>query len=78
VIGPLAEIVTKREARLLVLPDAAWETETGRPTADPVPALIWGKGVEALRTLPFHEEGAALAGEPVAPGYGLIEYVRSL
>jgi len=78
VVGPLADIVAKREARLLVLPDAAWDTETGRPMADPVPALIWGKGVEALRTLPFHEEGAALAGEPVAPGYGLIEYVRSL
>jgi len=78
VIGPLADIVAKREARLLVVPDAAWDTETGRPTADPVPALIWGKGVQALRTLPFHEAGAALAGEPVAPGYGLIEYVRSL
>jgi 2,3-bisphosphoglycerate-independent phosphoglycerate mutase len=78
VVGPLADIVAKRGARLLVLPDAAWDTASGKPTADPVPALIWGRGVEALRSLPFHEEGAAKAGEPVAPGYGLIDYVRSL
>ncbi|MHC4450767.1 MAG: hypothetical protein ACYS0E_11635 [Planctomycetota bacterium] len=78
VVGPLADIVAKRGARLLVLPDAAWDTQSGKPTADPVPALIWGKGVEALRALPFHEQGAAKAGEPVAPGYGLIDYVRSL
>ncbi|MEM8883557.1 MAG: hypothetical protein AAGD14_05795, partial [Planctomycetota bacterium] len=78
VVGPLADVVAKRKARLLVVPDAAWSTEEGVPSADPVPALIWGKGIDSLRTLPFHEEGAAMAGEPVAPGYGLIDYVRSL
>jgi len=78
VIGPLADIVAKAGARLLVLPDSAWETEFGRPTSDPVPALVWGKGIEALRELPFTEEGAGLAGEPIAPGYGLVEYVRAL
>jgi len=78
VIGPLADLVAKAGARLLVLPDSAWETDFGRPTSDPVPALIWGKGIESLRELPFTEEGAALAGEPIAPGYGLVEYVRSL
>jgi 2,3-bisphosphoglycerate-independent phosphoglycerate mutase len=78
IVGPLADVAAKRGARLLVLPDAAWDTKTGTPSADPVPALIWGKGVEALRTLPFHEQGAGMAGEPIAPGYGLIEYVRSL
>lgn len=78
IVGPLAEVAQKRGARLLVLPDAAWGTESGTPSADPIPALIWGAGIEALRTLPFHEQGAGMAGEPIAPGYGLIEYVRSL
>ena len=78
VIGPLAEIVGKAGGRLIVTPDAAWETERGCPTADPVPALLWGAGVESLRQLPFTEEGAAQGGEPIAPGYGLVEYVRSL
>ncbi|MHC4952447.1 MAG: hypothetical protein ACYTGZ_01035 [Planctomycetota bacterium] len=78
VIGPLAELVATAGGRLLVLSDSAWQTERGRPTGDPVPALIWGKGIEALRELPFTEAGAAMAGEPIAPGYGLVEYVRSL
>jgi len=78
VIGPLADVVAKAGARLLVLPDSAWETGFGRPKSDPVPALIWGKGIESLRELPFTEAGAALAGEPIAPGFGLVEYVRSL
>jgi len=78
VIGPLADVVAKAGARLLVLPDCAWETGFGRPTSDPVPTMIWGKGIDALRELPFSDEGAALAGEPIAPGFGLVEYVRSL
>lgn len=78
VIGPLAEVVRKAGGRLIVTPDAAWDTGNGRPTADPVPALLWGEGVQGLRELPFTEEGAAGGGEPIAPGYGLVEYVRSL
>lgn len=76
VVGPVAELVARRRARLLVLPEAARDTASGAPLGDPVPALLWGAGVRAVSARPFTEEGAASAGEPLAPGHGLLAYVR--
>jgi 2,3-bisphosphoglycerate-independent phosphoglycerate mutase len=75
-VGAVADVVAACGGRLLVLPDLARETETGRPLDDAVPALLWGAGVEAVSPRPFTEEGAAAAGEPLGPGYGILPYVR--
>lgn len=77
-VGPVARMVENAGARLLVLADTARESRSGRALADPVPALLWGTGVEALTHRPFTEAGAAEAGEPLAPGHGLLAYVRHL
>ena len=76
--GPLAELTASRQGRLLVLPDAARETDTGHPLADPVPALLWGAGVAAVAAHPFTETGALAAGRALEPGYGVVAYVRNL
>ena len=75
-VGPLARAVGKRGGRMLVVPDAAWSTEGGHPLPDPVPALLWGDGINTLSVRPFNEAAAAGAGEPVAPGHGLLAYVQ--
>lgn len=77
-VGPVAKAVGGAGARLLVVPDAAYDTESGSPLGDPVPALLWGAGISALRQRPFTEAGAAEAGDPVEPGHGLLAYVRHL
>jgi 2,3-bisphosphoglycerate-independent phosphoglycerate mutase len=77
-VGPLAAAVAKKQGRLLVLPETARASEDGAPTADPVPALLWGAGIRALSAHPFTEAGAAEAGEPLAPGHSLLAYVQRL
>ena len=54
-VGPLAERVAAAGGRLLVLPDLARDTATGRPLPDPVPALLWGAGVQAIGGRRFDE-----------------------
>jgi 2,3-bisphosphoglycerate-independent phosphoglycerate mutase len=78
VVGPVAKAVAAARARLLVVADVAIDTVTGTPFADPVPALLWGEGVEAVQHRPFTEEGAAKAGDPLEPGHGVLAYVRHL
>jgi 2,3-bisphosphoglycerate-independent phosphoglycerate mutase len=78
VVLPLAKAVAAARGRLLVLPDVARDGATGVPCADPVPALLWGEGVEALTRRPFTEAGARAAGDPLEPGHGLLAYVRHL
>jgi len=78
VVAPVAKAVAAAGGRLLVLPDVARDSATGLPLADPVPALLWGAGIEALTRRPFTEEGAAAAGDPLEPGHGLLAYVRHL
>jgi 2,3-bisphosphoglycerate-independent phosphoglycerate mutase len=78
VVGPVAKAVAQARGRLLVLTDVARDTATGQPFADPVPALLWGAGIEALTHRPFTEAGAAAAGDPLEPGHGLLAYVRHL
>jgi 2,3-bisphosphoglycerate-independent phosphoglycerate mutase len=77
-VGPVADLVARAGARLLVVSDAARDSRTGGVLADPVPALLWGAGVAALTHRPFSEAGAAEAGDPLAPGHGLLAYVRHL
>jgi 2,3-bisphosphoglycerate-independent phosphoglycerate mutase len=77
VVAPLAKAVASARGRLLVLPDVACDG-AGVPVADPVPALLWGEGIEALKRRAFSEAGAAAAGEPLEPGHGLLAYVRHL
>jgi 2,3-bisphosphoglycerate-independent phosphoglycerate mutase len=77
-VGPVARMVERAGGRLLVLADTARDSREGSALADPVPALLWGAGVEALTHRPFTEAGAAEAGEPLAPGHGLLAYVRHL
>jgi 2,3-bisphosphoglycerate-independent phosphoglycerate mutase len=78
VVGPLAKAVAAAKGRLLVVADLARDSATGLPSADPVPALLWGAGIRALKERPFTEAGAAAAGDPLEPGYGLLAYVRHL
>jgi 2,3-bisphosphoglycerate-independent phosphoglycerate mutase len=78
VVAPVARAVDQARGRLLVVADAARDAATGRPSADPVPALLWGTGIEALTRRPFTEAGAAAAGDPLEPGHGLLAYVRHL
>jgi 2,3-bisphosphoglycerate-independent phosphoglycerate mutase len=75
-VGPVADLVARRKARLLVLPEAARDTRSGAALPDAVPALLWGAGVRPVSERPFTEEGAAAAGEPLSPGHGLLAYVR--
>jgi 2,3-bisphosphoglycerate-independent phosphoglycerate mutase len=78
VVGPVAKAVAAARGRLLVVADVAVDTATGVPCADPVPALLWGEGIEAFTHRPFTEKGAAAAGDPLEPGHGLLAYVRHL
>lgn len=78
VVGPVAKAVAAARARMLVVADVAVDTATGRPSSDPVPALLWGEGVEAVAHRPFTEKGATAAGDPLEPGHGLLAYVRHL
>jgi 2,3-bisphosphoglycerate-independent phosphoglycerate mutase len=78
VVAPVAKAVAQARGRLLVVTDVARESATGQPFADPVPALLWGAGIDALRQRPFTEAGAAAAGDPLEPGHGLLAYVRHL
>ena len=76
-IGPIAEVVASVGGRLVILPTAR-DTATAEPLAGPIPALIWGRDVSGLSAHPFTEAGAAEAGAPLAPGHGLVAYVRHL
>jgi 2,3-bisphosphoglycerate-independent phosphoglycerate mutase len=77
-VGPLAAAVEKKKGRLLILPESARATADGAPTGDPVPALLWGAGIQALSAHAFTEAGAAEAGDPLAPGHSLLAYVQRL
>lgn len=78
VVAPVAKAVAEAGGRLLLLADLARDTATGMPSSDPVPALLWGAGIDALTHRPFTEAGAAVAGDPLEPGHGLLAYVRHL
>ncbi|MGQ0612534.1 MAG: hypothetical protein ACT4PV_02125 [Planctomycetaceae bacterium] len=77
-VGPRAEAIAAARGRLLVIPDLARDTASGRPLADCVPALVWGAGVQALSSRRFDEAGAAASGDPLEPGHGLLAYVLNL
>jgi len=77
-VGPLADLVAGAGGRLLVIADVPRSTADGVAFAEPVPALLWGAGVTALAARPFTESGAAAAGDPLAPGHGLLSYLRNL
>ncbi len=78
VVAPVAKAVEAARGRLLVLADAARDRRTGLPFADPVPALLWGAGILPLARHPFTEAGARASGDPIEPGYGLLDYVGRL
>lgn len=78
IVAPVAKAVAQAHGRLLITVDVARDSASGEPFADPVPALLWGAGIEALKHLPFTEAGAAEAGDPLEPGHGLLAYVRHL
>jgi len=78
VVAPVAKAVAQAGGRLLIVTDVARDTATGAPCADPVPALLWGAGIDAVAHRPFTEAGAAAAGDPLEPGHGLLAYVRHL
>jgi len=77
-VGPAVEAVAAAGGRLLVVPDGARDSEEGTTLPDPVPAVLWGEGIRALSARPFTEQGAASAGDPLAPGHGVLAYVRHL
>ena len=78
ILTAAAEATQGADARLMVVADRAWDTESGEPHADGVPVLLWGRGIQTLASQPFTEEGAAASGDPVEPGHGLLAYVRHL
>jgi hypothetical protein len=78
VVAPVAKAVAQARGRLLVVVDVARDTATGVPCADPVPALLWGAGIQSLAHRPFTEAGAAAAGDPLEPGHSLLAYIRHL
>jgi len=71
-VGALAEVVAKKKSRLLVI------ATTAGPFDGPVPALLWGAGIESFGSHPFRLKGAAEAGDPLEPGHGLLAYAQRL
>jgi 2,3-bisphosphoglycerate-independent phosphoglycerate mutase len=64
-LAPLRETVGALGGRLAVCPDHVTDPQTGRHDAAPVPALVWGAGVESQGP-PALSERAAAALAPVA------------
>jgi 2,3-bisphosphoglycerate-independent phosphoglycerate mutase len=58
-LAPLRGAVGARGGRLAVCPDHGTDPDTGRHTATPVPALIWGSGIAAHGPDRMDEQAAA-------------------
>ena len=73
VVGTVAEKArTFKEARILVIPDHPTPVEKRTHTSDPVPFLVWGKGIPAGSTGTFGETQARNSGWFVEEGYGIL------
>jgi 2,3-bisphosphoglycerate-independent phosphoglycerate mutase len=60
------------DLRVLVMPDHPTPIETRTHSADPVPFMLWGKGVKANGTGRFTEAGAKKTGVFIEPGYKIM------
>lgn len=65
-LAPLAGVALDLGATLAVCPDHGADPRTGRHTADPVPAVLWGPGIGRSGPERMTERGAA--NEPVVAG----------
>jgi 2,3-bisphosphoglycerate-independent phosphoglycerate mutase len=77
VVGALCQY--KGDLRLLVMPDHPTPVAVRTHTPDPVPFLIWGKGVKANGAKRFTEAEAAKTGVFIGEGYkimGILTGVR--
>jgi len=71
VVGRLLEW-RGRDLKVLVMPDHPTPIKLRTHTADPVPFLIWGKGVEANGAKRFTEAEAAKTGVFIEEGYKIM------
>ncbi len=62
----------KGELRVLVMPDHPTPTSVRTHTSDPVPFLMWGKGVKANGAARFTEAEAATTGVFIEEGYKIM------
>ncbi len=69
VVGLLCQ---QKDLRVLVMPDHPTPIELRTHAADPVPFLIWGKGVRSNGAARFTEAEAARTGVFVDPGYKIM------
>ena len=60
-LAPLRDVVAAQGGRLTVCPDHGTDPETGAHDAAPVPAVVWGAGVEASGPARMDERAAAAA-----------------
>ncbi|MCK4863349.1 MAG: cofactor-independent phosphoglycerate mutase, partial [Dehalococcoidales bacterium] len=72
VIGRLLEWRSK-DLRVLVMPDHPTPIKLRTHTADPVPFLIWGKGIKASGAKRFTEAEAQSTGVFIEEGYKIME-----
>jgi 2,3-bisphosphoglycerate-independent phosphoglycerate mutase len=70
VVGALRQY--KGDLRLLVMPDHPTPIAVRTHTPDPVPFLIWGKGVDASGAKRFTEAEAARTGVFIGEGYKIM------
>jgi 2,3-bisphosphoglycerate-independent phosphoglycerate mutase len=63
----------KDDLKVLVMPDHPTPIKLKTHCAEPVPFLIWGKGVKGKGGLRFTEPEASKAGLSVEPGYKIME-----
>ena len=61
------------DVRLLIMPDHPTPIEVRTHTDDPVPFLIWGKGVASNGAAAFTEAAAVKTGLSLAKGYKIME-----
>jgi 2,3-bisphosphoglycerate-independent phosphoglycerate mutase len=66
-VAPLRDVVGAHGGRLAVCPDHGTDPATGGHDAAPVPAVVWGPGMEACGARRMHERAVAGA-EVVQPG----------
>jgi 2,3-bisphosphoglycerate-independent phosphoglycerate mutase len=69
-LAPLRDAVAAAGGRLAVCPDHGTDAQTGRHTAAPVPALVWGADVE--RRGPARMTEIAVAGAPAVAAAALL------
>ena len=75
IVAPiLAELKKYDDWRMLIMPDHPTPIATRGHSADPVPVVIAGTGMETRLQKPFSEKNAKETGFEIKKGYELMEY----